>query len=263
MERGGGLHGDFRTEFAAAVLPKPARADLIDVPPAVVTIWAAARVAVKSHQELPLSPHERGRVSPGYWVLGAVLLIYVAVCTPQRDNVLGADAWEHHRTVLTLTRHLWHPGNPTFHSAIPSVRYSPYTIFLALVCRVTHITPYTALSIAAVVNTALMLVGLWMLLEAFGEAAAATSVLLVMVILWEGPPGWANSYALADLPWLQVNPSAIAFAFVVFEPESGTSVAGQRRPRFGVFRSIRYSSTASLTQSLGPPLPYAVWPQPS
>ena len=157
----------------------------------------------------------REKVSRSYLLVGVALLLYVAVCTPQRDNLLAADEWEHHRTILTLTRHLWHPGNPTFASEIPSVRYSPYTIFWAVACRVTHITPYTALSIAAVVNTALMLVGLWMLLDAFGEAAAATSVLLVMVILWEGPPGWANSYALADLPWLQVNPSAIAFAFVL------------------------------------------------
>jgi hypothetical protein len=170
-----------------------------------------------------LSDNDRGRIAPSYWVIGTLLLVYVAVCAPQRDNVLGADAWEHHRTVLTLERHLGqsesgtflHPGNPTFASDIPSVRYSPYTIFWAVVCRVTHITPYTALSIAAVINTALMLVGLWLLLDSFGEAAAATSVLIVMVSLWEGPPGWANSYALADLPWLQVNPSAIAFAFVL------------------------------------------------
>lgn len=147
--------------------------------------------------------------------MGAVLLIYIAACTVQRDNLLGADAWEHHRAVLTLTRHLWRPGNSTFASDIPSVRYSPYTIALAVLCRVTHITPYTALSIAAVVNTALLLVGLWMLLDSFGEGAAATAVLLVMVSLWEGPPGWANSYALSDLPWLQVNPSALAFAFAL------------------------------------------------
>src|SRR6476660_1719816 len=124
--------------------------------------------------ENPLSEPIRGRVAPSYWVIGTVLILYVAVCTVQRDNVLGADAWEHHRTILTLTRHLWHPGNPTFASEIPSVRYSPYTIFWALVCRVTHITPYTALSIAAVINTVLLLLGLWMLLDSFGESAAAT-----------------------------------------------------------------------------------------
>lgn len=162
-----------------------------------------------------MSENDRARVSPGYLIVGGALLLYVASCTVQRDNVLGADAWEHHRAILTLTRHLWHPGNPTFASDIPSVRYSPYTIFWALVCRTTHITPYTALSIAAVINTALLLAGLWMLLNAFGESAAATSVLIVMVALWPRPPGWANSYALADLPWHQVNPSALAFAFVL------------------------------------------------
>src|SRR3954470_24239348 len=166
-------------------------------------------------RENPLSEPDRGRVPPSYWIIGTLLLVYVAVCTVQRDNVLGADAWEHHRTILTLTRHLWHPGNPTFASDVPSVRYSPYTICLALVCRVIHISPYAALGIAAVINTGLLLVGLWMLLASFGESAAATSVLVVMITLWGGPPGWANSYALSDLPWLQVNPSALAFAFVL------------------------------------------------
>lgn len=162
----------------------------------------------------PTPTHDR-RVPTSYLLLGFALLIYVGACTVQRDNNLGSDGWEHHRTILTLTRHLWRPGNPTYASDIPSVRYSPYTIFWAGVCRVTHITPYAALSVAAVINTALLWLGLWLLLDAFGETAAATSVLLVMVALYGGAPGWANSYALSDLPWHQINPSAIAFAFVL------------------------------------------------
>ena len=109
-------------------------------------------------EEMTLSEQGRRRVAPSYWVVSVALLVYVGICTIQRDNVLGADLWEHHRTILTLTRHLWHPGNPTYASDIPSVRYSPYTIVLALACRATHLSPYAALSIAAVFNTALLLV---------------------------------------------------------------------------------------------------------
>jgi hypothetical protein len=148
-------------------------------------------------------------------MIGLLLAAYVAICTGQRQNNLGADAWEHHRAVLALTRHLWRPGNPTYASDLPSVRYSPYTVFWAVVCRTTGINPYAALSVAAVVNTILLVLGVWLLLGAFGEAAAAGAVLVVMVILYGGVPGWANSYALADLPWQQVNPSAFSFALVL------------------------------------------------
>jgi hypothetical protein len=150
-----------------------------------------------------------------FWLLGAVLVIYVAICTGQRQNNLGADAWEHHRAVLALTRQLWTPGNPTYASDVPSVRYSPYAVFWAFVCRTTGITPYTALSVAAVVNTILLVLGVWLLLGAFGEAASAGAVLAIMVLLYGGIPSWANSYALADLPWHQVNPSAFSFGLVL------------------------------------------------
>jgi hypothetical protein len=150
-----------------------------------------------------------------FWVIGVALVAYVALCTVQRNNALGADAWEHHRAVLALTRQLWKPGNPTYASDLPSVRYSPYAVLWAVVCRVTQVTPYTALSVAAVVNTILLVLGVCLLLRALGEAASAAAVLGVMVLLYGGVPAWANSYALADLPWHQVNPSAFSFALVL------------------------------------------------
>ena len=157
----------------------------------------------------------RQRAPLAFWVLGLLLVVYVAACTGFRDNILGADAWEHHRAVLALTRQLWKPGNPTYASDLPSVRYSPYALSWAVVCRVTHLDPYNALSIAATVNTGLLVIGLWMLLGAFDERPSAASILLVMIALWGGAPGFANSYALADLPWHQVNPSAWSFGLTL------------------------------------------------
>lgn len=158
---------------------------------------------------------KNARTPAGFWLLSLLLVVYVAACTGFRDQLWGADAWEHHRAVLALTQNLWHPGNPTFASDLPSVRYSPYTIGLALLCRATHIDPYRALSLAAVVNTILLCAGVWCLLRAFGEAASAGAALLVMVALYGGAPGYANSYALADLPWQQVNPSAFSFGLTL------------------------------------------------
>ena len=155
------------------------------------------------------------RTPLAFWLLGAALVLYVALCTGQRENIILSDSWEHHRALVALTRHLWRPGNPTYASDLPSVRYSPYFVFWAVVCRTIHIDPYLALSIAAVVNTALLVIGVWMLLRSFGEAASAAAVLFVMIALYGSAPGWANSYALSDLSWQEVNPSAFSFALVL------------------------------------------------
>lgn len=151
-----------------------------------------------------------------FWILGALLVFYVALCTSQRDNMIEADAWEHHRALKALTRDLWHPGNPTFATDDPSIRYSPYMVTLAVLCRSTGLDPYDALSGAAVLNTILLVLGVRAFLGALGHARAGTSALIIMVSLFGGAPGYANSYALSDLPWHQVNPSALSFALALF-----------------------------------------------
>jgi hypothetical protein len=152
----------------------------------------------------------------GYLILGSLLVVYVALCTRWRDSLWGADAWEHHRAIIALTEDLWQPGNPTYATRDPSIRYSPYTVVQAAICRMTGLSPYDILSGAAVVNTLLLVVGLWGLLQEFGETPSAAAALIVMVGLYGGAPGYANSYALADLPWHQVNPSAFGFALTPF-----------------------------------------------
>ena len=151
----------------------------------------------------------------GFWLLAIVLVGYVAACTGFRDNYPDADAWEHLRVLKALTQNLWTPGNPTYALEIPSVRYSPYFVGLALLCRLTHIDPYSALSIAAVFNTILFILGLRLFLSSFGEAASGSAALFVAISLYGSPPGYANSYALSDLPWLAVNPSAFSLPIVL------------------------------------------------
>lgn len=41
-------------------------------------------------------------------------------------------------------------------------------------------------------------------------------VVLMLVFFYGQPPGYANSFALSDLPWHQVNPSAFAMPLVIF-----------------------------------------------
>lgn len=151
-----------------------------------------------------------------YFWLGTALVFYVALCTGQRDRVWEADAWEHHRAIVAFAHAPAAPGNPTFESPEPSIRYSLYTAALAGLVRVTGIDAFDLLSVAAVINTVLLVWSVWFLLRELGEVAAASCVLIVMIGLWGGPPGYANSYALADLPWHQVNPSAFSFPLVLW-----------------------------------------------
>ena len=150
-----------------------------------------------------------------FWLLSLILVAYVGVCTGNRDNIWAADAWEHHRAILALTQDLESPRNPTFDTPEPSIRYSPYSVALALVARSGLSDPWDALSAAAVLNTFLLAWAIWTVLVAFDVRRLGPVLLIVMVSLWGGPPGYANSYALADLPWHQVNPSALAFALSI------------------------------------------------
>jgi hypothetical protein len=164
---------------------------------------------------VPRESAERDRTPLTFWMLGAALVCYVAVCTPQRANLWGADAWEHHRVLKALVRDLTHPGNPTYAVDVPSVRYSPYFVVQAVSARWLGIDPYVVLSAAAVINTAFLVFAIWALLASFDEKGSAAAVLVAVVGLYWVPPGYANSLALADLPWLQVNPSAWSFAWAV------------------------------------------------
>src|SRR5262249_44644168 len=119
------------------------------------------------------TPRPRPRLAWGFWVVAAMLTAYVALTTGHRDELLGADAWEHHRAVRVLAELGRRPGNPTYATAEPSVRYSPYSVALALVARASGIDPFVLLGGAAALNTALLCVGLWAFARAYGRPEIA------------------------------------------------------------------------------------------
>ncbi|MCZ6834721.1 MAG: hypothetical protein O7G85_03010 [Planctomycetota bacterium] len=153
-----------------------------------------------------------------YLLLVGFLTLYVGLLTNQRHERMDTDAWEHHRAVKVMTERLWPPealGNPTYRADPPSIRYSPYSLALALGCRTTGLSPDVMMSVAGVFNTLLLGIGLVIFLGVFRCRSAATSVLLFMVLLYGRPTAYANSIALSDLPWHQVNPSAFAFGLTL------------------------------------------------
>jgi hypothetical protein len=92
----------------------------------------------------------------------------------------------------------------------PSIRYSPYSVLLAVISRAARMDSYRVLSIAAVVNTTLLFVSLYALLSSYRRQTVGFWVLAPMLFLYGTAPGYANSLALEDLPVHQVNPSAFS-----------------------------------------------------
>ena len=151
-----------------------------------------------------------------FLVIAVFLVVYVALCTGQRENGWSWDAWEHQRSIRALVENFWNPGNPTYPLSTPSVRYSPYIITLAAICKTLNLNAYDVLSYAAIFNTILLVLAIKLFLKAHGEGKSAAAVLFIMITLWAGPPGHSNSFALADLPIQQVNPSAFALPLTLF-----------------------------------------------
>src|SRR5581483_3583288 len=87
----------------------------------------------------------RSRTPRTFFALALALTVYVACCTGARDTLWLADAWEHEAAVTALVDRLWQPGNPVYATPVPSVRYSPYSVALALVARASGTTPHDVL----------------------------------------------------------------------------------------------------------------------
>jgi hypothetical protein len=180
-----------------------------------------ATVAPPGDSAKPRESHDdsrRAALAPrlSYWIFASLLTLYVALTTGYRDELIAADAWEHHRAIRVLAEVGLHAGNPTQAASEPSIRYSPYTVALAVVSRSTHLDSYDVLSAAATVNTALLFVSLYAFLCSYRREVSCVWILGPMLFLYGAAPAYANSLALEDLPWLQVNPSAFSLWVSLF-----------------------------------------------
>jgi hypothetical protein len=150
--------------------------------------------------------------SLAYWATAVTVSLYVALTSGFRGEIRLIDGWEHHRVVRVMAQLGFAAGNPTYASDEPSIRYSPYSAILALAARWGHWDPWDVLTVAAVLNTALLFVALYALLAAFDRTSIAFPTAITMLFLYGATPGYANTLALEDLPVHQGNPSAFALA---------------------------------------------------
>ena len=96
------------------------------------------------------------------------------------------DFWEHSAVVRELARHLVHPSHPLLALHTAHEFYSPYALTLAVVSRVTGLSPVNVLGAAGLVNLALLLLILPRFVRLFTDEPFAPFLTLLFTLVWWG-----------------------------------------------------------------------------
>jgi alpha-1,6-mannosyltransferase len=159
-------------------------------------------------------PWRRWRPSP-YLLLSTVVVLGLALIAARRPWI--GDFGLHAAVVERLRADLLDPGNPQVAADTASPYYSPYTVLLALVARLTGASGVTVLTVAAPFCVALLLYGLRRFVAVFTDSRWAPVLALVFVPLLWGPdaPAWSGFLALRGLPLISPYPSTVATALML------------------------------------------------
>jgi hypothetical protein len=140
------------------------------------------------------------RWRPDSFTLVAAALFVLTVLAVLQHRWVG-DFSLHVATVRTLSEHLVDPVDPMVGTAGGSPYYTPYTLVLALVVRLTGAPAAGVLEVAAVVNVALLLVG-WRRFarDIDPRPVVAAASLVFAALLWGSQSfswsGFTNLYSL-------------------------------------------------------------------
>ncbi|HTA91150.1 MAG TPA: hypothetical protein VK745_16300, partial [Polyangiaceae bacterium] len=123
----------------------------------------------------------------------------------------GSDYWEHSATLHALMQKPWHPSNPHLVSLAPSSRFGPQFLLIALVARGLHLNVLGAMSLSAVANTLLFVLGIRVFFSTyFRHPLAPLYGLLVMLTGWWHGFHYSNVYQLHVLFTVASYPSTTA-----------------------------------------------------
>ncbi|MEV6122904.1 hypothetical protein AB0M23_20695 [Streptomyces sp. NPDC052077] len=137
-----------------------------------------------------------------------VLLLFLVVLVLPWAGDLGMHA----ATVERLRHGLTRPGSPLVDADVPSPYYSPWTVLLGLLARVTGWQVFTVLRIGAVAGLALLVTGVWRYVRTLSDRPSAPPLaLLCLVLLWgTAPVDWSGFAGLHSLALTAAYPSVLA-----------------------------------------------------
>lgn len=145
---------------------------------------------------------------------GAILAVLIAVAVQQPWS---GDLGMHLATLARLRTDFTHPGDPLVDASIPSPYYSPYTVLLDGIARMTGAADATVLAAAGPVNVALFFWGLYRFVNTLSPRRYAPCFALICVLaLWGFQPIlWSGFVSLWALPLTMCYPSTAATALTL------------------------------------------------
>ncbi|MDK1347092.1 hypothetical protein QNO09_28075 [Streptomyces sp. 378] len=138
-----------------------------------------------------------------------LLLLLVIVRLPW-----AGDLGMHAATVQRLRHDLVDPGNPLVDADTPSPYYSPWMLVLGCVARVSGLSVFVVLRLAALAGLGLLVTGVWRYVRTLtGHRAAPALALLSLLFLWGTALfKWSGFYGLSSLALTVSYPSLFALA---------------------------------------------------
>lgn len=149
----------------------------------------------------------------------------------------GSDYWEHTAVLRALLDNPWHPSHPLIAGDIPSPRFGPHFLLVALAGRALHYDAVDTMALGAVFNTVLLLAGIWLFFRTyFREPRASLYGLIVFFGSWLEAPHFSNVFKLKVFFSVAGYPSSAALAVTLLgltlvvrllraEPRSYTGLA--------------------------------------
>ncbi|MFF4652905.1 hypothetical protein [Streptomyces sp. NPDC001380] len=113
----------------------------------------------------------------------------------------GGDLGVHAATLERLRASLTHPGNPMVAEQTPSPYYSPWTVSLTLIGRLTGLGTFHLLSVGGLISLPVMVSGVFRLTRALTPARWAPVLAFLCVMLLWGPQVWSWSGFLSLTSW--------------------------------------------------------------
>ncbi|MFF7145261.1 hypothetical protein [Streptomyces nodosus] len=122
------------------------------------------------------------------------------------------DLGMHAATVERLRHGLVHPGNPLVDADTPSPYYSPWTVFLGVVARLTGASVWVVLRLGALIGLTLLVTGVWRYARTLSDRRAAPPLALLCVLLLWGTQAfsWSGFLGLNSLALTVAYPSVFA-----------------------------------------------------
>ncbi|WP_251096815.1 hypothetical protein [Streptomyces sp. Caat 7-52] len=139
--------------------------------------------------------------------LVVALLLLVVVRLPW-----AGDLGMHAATVQRLRHSLLHPGNPLVDADTPSPYYSPWMLLLGVVARLTGLSVFVVLRLAALAGLGLLVTGVLRYVRTLSALRAAPALALLSLLFLWGPTlfNWSGFLGLNSLALTVAYPSVFA-----------------------------------------------------